>query len=50
MEPATAAEVVSAPPEEIRESIVEHVDELDEPAPRSRLVEHIDELPVSEGA
>lgn len=50
MEPATAAEVVSAPPEEIRESIVEHVDELVEPAPRSRLVEHIDELPVSEGA
>ncbi|MEK6207211.1 MAG: hypothetical protein AABM32_06165 [Chloroflexota bacterium] len=50
MEPATAAEVFSAPPEEIRESIVEHVDELFEPAPRSRLVEHIDELPVSEGA
>jgi len=50
MEPATAAEVVSNPPEEIRESIVEHVDELVEPAPRSRLVEHIDELPVSEGA
>lgn len=50
MEPATAADVVSVPREEIRESIVEHVDELIKPALSDELVEHIDELPVFEGA
>jgi cell division septum initiation protein DivIVA len=50
VEPATPADVVSVPPEEVRESMVEHVDELIESAHRSQLVEHIDELRVPERA
>lgn len=48
--PVEPAETVSVPPPEIRDSMVEHVDELIKPALGDELVEHIDELPVSEGA
>ena len=49
MAAAARGEIASAPPEEIRDSIVEHVDELIKPALRDELVEHVDELPGSEG-
>ena len=48
MAAAARCEIASAPVE-IRESIVEHVDELIKPALSGELVEHVDELPVSEG-